>query len=157
MPSKFTVQIQSFARQVKAKTGYGAREALKELVRRLIDKSPVGILGETSTHPGLFKGNWLVTPGALPNTYDSSIRDVSGAAALAKALAVIDALDLSRDWIVYISNHVPYAVTIEYGNSEKRWPDSVGMVRITAAEFADIVKGSLTPGNYDIVLTTESA
>ena len=52
-PSKFVATINDFAAQAKEKYGLGVRETLKEIVRRLVDRTPVGVEGETSDHPGM--------------------------------------------------------------------------------------------------------
>ena len=83
---------------------------------------------------GRFRANWNVSYGT-PNL--STTESVDKQRGLSEAER---ALSLPVGGVVYLSNGLPYAERLEFGHSKRQAP--AGMVRITVAEFADIVKAT---------------
>jgi hypothetical protein len=84
---------------------------------------------------GRFKGNWVVSIGA-PQEVSVDRIDPSGSATLAAGRAAVAAFVPGQT--IYLQNNLPYGPRLEY----EGWSDQApaGMVRITVAEFQDIVK-----------------
>ena len=83
---------------------------------------------------GRFRGNWQVTFNQ-PAVGETGVIDKEGGKTKSVGNAVISAYNETAQSI-WMTNNVPYATRLEYGHS-KQAPN--GMVRITAAEFQQIV------------------
>lgn len=92
-------------------------------------KAPPGYVG------GRFRGNWTVTVGS-PSTGTLDRIDPSGNEAIAAARAALQSLIVGTP--IFIGNNLPYGPRLEYESWSKQAP--AGFVRITIAEFQDIVR-----------------
>lgn len=91
--------------------------------------APPGYVG------GRFRGNWLVAVGS-PLIGEIDRVDPSGNETLSAARASLQAFIAGTP--IFIQNNLPYGPRLEYESWSKQAP--AGMVRITVAEFQDIVK-----------------
>lgn len=139
--SKFLAQISDFANKTLTILQGGSAAAIEEFATRLIARSPVG--PEESGHSGRFKGNWLLSEDVIDESYDPENLDPEGNATLSTMLEVLATIDFSGDFSVWISNHAPYAVKLEFGSSTQA---PSGMVRITALEWSDILQQTFVQG-----------
>ena len=112
--SSFTAQIEDFRTRTMVKLHDGAVGTLYALLSSLVNLSPVadpalwkgwaahwnGAVppGMEKVHPGMFKGNWLVGDGDLPETVDYSRRDVDGGDTLARGYGALLAIDFADNW-----------------------------------------------------------
>ena len=157
--SSFTAQIEDFRTRTMVKLRDGAVGTLYALLSSLVNLSPVadpalwkgwaahwnGAVppGMEKVHPGMFKGNWLVGDGELPETVDYSRRDVDGGDTLARGYGALLAIDFADNWRVFLANHVLYAVVLENGWSSQA---PAGMVAVTALKFSDMVTTHFVEG-----------
>lgn len=86
---------------------------------------------------GRFRGNWQLTISARATAQLDRI-DPSGNEAISAASAALAGFKAGPP--IYIVNNLPYGQRLEYGWSTQA-PN--GMVRITVAEFADIVQDAV--------------
>lgn len=122
-----------------------------ELFTRIILRSPVDT--------GRFRANWAIGYGQ-PNFAVTDKTDKEGTSAIAAASAGV--LSMPIGGIIYMTNSLPYAASLEYGlypdppkmGSKKRGEDGYaihvvggysmqapnGMVRLTATEFVAAVR-----------------
>jgi hypothetical protein len=91
--------------------------------------APPGYVG------GRFRGNWLVSIGS-PLIGEIDRVDPSGNDTIAAARAVLQSLVAGTP--IFIVNNLPYGPRLEYESWSKQAP--AGMLRITVAEFQDIVQ-----------------
>ena len=157
--SSFTAQIEDFRTRTMEKLRTGPVGALNALLTSLVDLSPVADpslwkgwashwngavpLGMDKIHPGMFKGNWLVGDGALPETVDYTRRDEEGIDTIARGYAALLKIDFHTDWRVFLANHVLYAVVLENGHSTQA---PYGMAAKTALKFSDVVTTHFVEG-----------
>ena len=134
--SNFTATIAAWSAKTAAQLDDGGRRVVYEILRRVIERSPIGD-PEWPEHSGQLKGNWEVSSDAPTYSYDITLLDENGDETLLRGYQVIDAIRFDKNYHIFIANHVPYAVSIEYGSSPGKAPE--GMVRVTLAEFAQIV------------------
>jgi hypothetical protein len=91
-------------------------------------KPPKGYVG------GRLRANWTVSIG-VPDTTTTDAIDQSGEGTINAGRAVIDTADTTQ--AIYMTNSLPYAVSIEYGHSGVQAP--AGMVRVSVADFQAFV------------------
>lgn len=133
------------------------RASTLEIFKRVILRSPVDT--------GRFRANWAPSYNAL-SSGTTEETDQSGEATIHAAEQAV--LSYPIGGVMYLSNSLPYAVTIEYGlypnppkmgSINRRAGEKVptihveggyskqaphGVVRVTAREFADAVQASLS-------------
>ncbi len=118
------------------------KEVLKEIPRRLQDRSPVG--NPTLWHPpywpkgynpGHFMNNWQMGVDVKPTGIIEG-EDPSGKLALERMHKAIPRWPVGH--IYYFTNNLPYARLLETGLHSSQCP--AGMVGITASEFPQIVR-----------------
>ncbi|MGO4326737.1 HK97 gp10 family phage protein [Cupriavidus sp. 2TAF22] len=117
---EFRRKFAAFVERAKGNQQQVVRKVGLDLLSSLVLKSPVDT--------GRFRGNWQVQYALAPKTLD--LVDRAGTSTISAA-----ALDLSHLQVgetVYLINHLPYAVPLEYGHSQQA---PAGMVRITLTEF----------------------
>ncbi|MGY3038534.1 hypothetical protein ACVWWQ_000121 [Rhodanobacter sp. TND4EL1] len=90
--------------------------------------APAGYVG------GRLRANWNVSLAA-PDTSTTDAVDKTGTATIGVGADVLANADGKQD--IYITNNLPYAVSIEYGHSKKQAP--AGMVRVSIAEFSQYI------------------
>ena len=95
-------------------------------------KAPAGYTG------GRLRGNWQASINVPDNSTSKQI-DPSGGKTLKDMSAKM--LGVTGDESLFMTNNLPYAVSIEYGHSKKQRP--MGMVRVSIAAFEDAVKSAL--------------
>lgn len=82
---------------------------------------------------GRFRGSWVMTIGT-PSEEDPGRIDPSGNSTISANAAIVRGLKMGV--VVYLMSNLPYSRRLEYGHSKQA---PAGVVRITAAEFQDIV------------------
>ena len=124
----FSVDFQALADKVKSDIDTVTRKSTLDIFSAVVARSPVDT--------GRFKGNWNCSRGTLDESTTETINSARGDSEASKALS------FSSGDIVYLTNALPYAYRLEYGDDgvpySKQAP--AGMVRITAAEFEQYVK-----------------
>lgn len=122
MSGTFALDIARFNIKTSAQLDRVVRGLALRALRGFVLKSPV--------RSGRFRGNWQVALGAPSNSYDWDLTDAGGGSTVA---AGADALKAYKGGIsIWITNHLPYAVRLEYGWSQQA---PAGMVRVTIAEL----------------------
>lgn len=116
----FRRKFNAFVERAKGNQDLVVRKVALDLMTSLVMKSPVDT--------GRFRGNWQVQYSLTPRTLE--LVDRTGAATLASAQMDLSAFSIGR--MLYLVNHLPYAVPLEYGHSKQA---PAGMVRITVTEF----------------------
>lgn len=121
---QFEIGLRKFAEKTELKINDVVRKIGLEVYSSVVMRSPVDT--------GRFRGNWnLSLAGFDPSV--SELTDKEGAASIANATVSIAAYNGGS---IYISNNLPYAQRLEDGWSKQA---PVGMLRITAVEFQDMV------------------
>jgi hypothetical protein len=130
--SAFSKKIEAFAKRAKENPEKAVRAIGFGLLKRVVELSPVDT--------GRFRNNWFVqfdthpqTTGAYAGRNEKGQFNGSGAV-VQRGQEQLKSFVLGMPHI-YILNHLPYSIALEYGHS-KQAPE--GMVRITAAEFKKI-------------------
>lgn len=126
-----------------AKAEMVVRAAGMELLKRVIEKSPVGdpsMWKNPESAPegyvgGRFKANWNVAIGSIDHGI-SAPPDKSGASAISRGTGI--AMSFPMGAVVFITNSMPYSRRIEYDAWSKQ--ASAGVVRITVIEYREIIK-----------------
>nr|WP_315467151.1 hypothetical protein [uncultured Undibacterium sp.] len=126
-----------------AKAEMVVRAAGMELLKRVIEKSPVGdpsMWKNPESAPkgyvgGRFKANWNVAIGSVDHAIDAP-PDESGASSIGRGSRVVMSFPLGA--VVFITNSMPYSKRIEYDAWSKQ--ATAGVVRITVLEYKEIIK-----------------
>lgn len=124
-----------------AKSEAVVRAAAMELLKRVVERSPVG---DSSMWKGpapkgyvggRFKANWQVAVGSI-NYGTGAAPDTSGASAMTRGAGTINGFPMGAQ--VFLTNSLPYARRIEYN----AWSHqaSAGVVRLTVLEYQQIIK-----------------
>lgn len=138
----WSIPLDQLAEKVQLDLETVARKATLDVFRAVVLKSAVDT--------GRFRANWNVSYGAP----DTTVTDSTDKSRAEQELAKVGALPVGG--VTYISNSLPYAVVLEYGqypNPPKSGAGKTiggystqspqGMVRITAVEFNDYVQKAL--------------
>lgn len=96
------------------------------LLRSVVTMSPVDT--------GRFRGNWQVQFSPEPSKLDGT--DAGGSATISNGLTVLERFKLGMPK-VFILNHLPYSIPLEYGHSNQA---PAGMVRLTVKRFDEFVR-----------------
>lgn len=123
--SRWSIPLDRLVADQKDQLHALARKVTFDVFRRVVLRSPVDT--------GRFRANWNISVGAPNYLTTNSTEESRGAAEAAKALT------LPVGGVVYLSNGLPYAQRLEYGWSQQA---PAGMVRVTVAEFDNIVAGA---------------
>lgn len=123
--TSFTKQIESFIEDTKKEVDEVLQEVIVEIGTRLIKLSPV--------KTGRFRGNWQLTVDVPANSSLAVFPDEEGAI----ASLVSKSKSFNSGEIAYIVNHIQYGHEIEYLSWSRQAPN--GVLRITAAQFSDII------------------
>lgn len=158
---KFVTTVEKFAEVTEASMGLVKRYVAKEMFRRIIERTPIWMEGDPNHPPGLTKGNWSASQNR-PTTAILNRVDSTGEATIAAMEKVVDKVFEGKS--IFLSNSTPHIQILEDGGYpksvekgswnpttrtyEKRstggWSNQLligpaGMVKITLAEFEDIV------------------
>lgn len=134
----FASQLKAFEERTEEKAEQALRKTSFELFSRVIMRTPV--------KTGRLRGNWQATTDK-PASRQLQRKDNSGATnsqgiGNSKAKSAMENLVLGggQATVFHLTNTLPYAKVIEYGdpNGSKQAPQ--GMVRISVAEFEGIVE-----------------
>jgi len=130
--ARFRTDLKRIVEKTKDKTNLFIRKLVLDLDRRVILKSPVDT--------GRFKANWQIGYGT-PDIETVETLDKSGSLTMAKHQAEVSSKILAGS-IIYITNSLPYAYRLEYGDNGIPWSKQApqGMVRITLAELNSAVQ-----------------
>ena len=109
-----------------------------EIFGRVIMRTPVDT--------GRLRGNWQATRGARAHgTVDTDdpgpVNDIGAGSSKAREEMIRTVVGAGLGDSLHLTNNLPYAGKIEYGHSKKQAP--AGMVRLTVAEFQDVVKAKI--------------
>lgn len=136
---KFTLDVRRWCEKAKGNADKVVRSTAMECLSRVVMKTPVGN-PDLWKHPppagyvgGRARGNWLVSIGDASGQ-PIDLVDPSGSQTIAAGSGVLSEAIAGPP--IYLMNHLPYAVPLEYGWSTQT---PLGMVRTTVAEFRDIV------------------
>ena len=121
---QFEIGLRKFAEKTELKINDVVRKIGLEVYSSVVMRSPVDT--------GRFRGNWNVSLANFDPSV-SELTDKEGAASIANATVSIAEY---KGGSIYISNNLPYAQRLEDGWSKQA---PVGMLRITAVEFQDMV------------------
>lgn len=125
----FADDVKKWTLKVEAQIASALHEVAIEMLTRIVMRSPVDT--------GVFRGNWQVGINVKPSgVLDEP--DTSGAATIARGTSVIKKAKAGDT--IFITNNLAYGPALEHGWS-KQAPN--GMVRVTCAEFPDIVQEAL--------------
>lgn len=142
--AKFKVDLSAFVARANGNIDQVVRKVALDILRALVLASPVDT--------GRFRGNWFVQLDTAPQetsevddrktgTAGKSFGQILGSAETTKTVGR-GYTQIARFKIgdsLYILNHLPYSIELEYGSSRQA-PN--GMVRITAAEFDQYVRSA---------------
>lgn len=120
----FKKKLDVFVKQADSNLTLIVRKIALELLTSIVLKSPVDT--------GRFRGNWFVQVDIAPVQTDAT--DKSGGQTIAAGSVQIGSFEYGGR--IYILNHLPYSVALEYGHSGQA---PAGIVRITVAEFQQYV------------------
>ena len=133
----FTLHLKKITERAGAQADNAVKRIAIDLFSSVTLKSPVD--------KGRFRGNWQLGIGAIDGNIDSP-ESKDGSLAIARAANELNGFKSGKT--IYISNSLPYARTLEYGEygtgagaTEKTTRDGYsvqapyGMVRITIVEF----------------------
>lgn len=144
----FAYSVREFANKTKRSMRQTLKGIVLELATRMVMRSPVDL--------GPFRGNWMVGIGS-PDTRADGAEDLQpfgsppSQVTFADWLAALEVITFTK--VIYITNNLPYARVIEYGEygnppGTANGPRTVngfskmapaGVVRVTVLEYADIV------------------
>jgi hypothetical protein len=120
----FALDISKLVKKYNGNVDKAVRTAGFELVRRVVNKTPVDT--------GRLRGNWQATID-VPAMGTIEREDKAGQATIQAAMPAIKQMTGRVFWL---SNNLPYARRIEYeGHSSIKAP--AGMVRVSIAELQD--------------------
>lgn len=144
----FAAELKSFRSKTIAKQNAVVKEIVGQLSLSLIIKSPVGdpSLWKSGKAPagyegGQFRANWQYGLGEI-NKVTSNAIDADGGNTLDRIYSQIP--DEAGGKVHFITNSLPYAIPLENGHSTQA---PVGMVTLTAIEFAQIVPAAINTIN----------
>lgn len=121
---QFEIGLRKFAEKTELKINDVVRKIGLEVYSSVVMRSPVDT--------GRFRGNWNISLANFDPSF-SELTDKEGAASIANATVSIAEY---KGGSIFISNNLPYAQRLEDGWSKQA---PVGMLRITAVEFQDMV------------------
>lgn len=124
----FKRSLNKFVKKTNGKLDTIVRKVTLDMYRELVLLSPVDT--------GRFRRNWFIQHEVLPVTRDDKSK--SGAPAIEEASTEI--LRFKAGDGIFIANHLPYAMELEFGSS-KQAPQ--GMVRITVAQFERYLRSAI--------------
>lgn len=134
----FESDLKKFGDKSKRKQDQALRKISIELFSRVIMRTPVDT--------GRLRGNWQATThvpasGQLSLTDKGSKANAKGIGS-SKAKSAMQELILgeSHPTVFHLTNTLPYAKVIEYGDPHGSKQAPAGMVRISVNEFRDVVQ-----------------
>lgn len=136
---EFALQLGEFVRKVSENADQVVRKVAIDAASSVIMATPVGDpdLWKRKAPPGYVGGrlraNWNIGLGAMDTSTTTAI-DQSGSATTARATAKLAGASATQD--VYITNSLPYAIPVEYGQSKQA---PAGMVRVTVTQWQTFV------------------
>lgn len=131
MAGDFKSQIDAWIGKVDQKLNLFVRKVALDMFTRISQRTPV-LTGRAVT-------NWMVAKGT-PITISTTDADPTGTQAMQAAMSVFATYDWKVDANIFITNSVPYIMPLEHGHSKKA-PN--GMVKVTVAEFQDVIQAQL--------------
>lgn len=131
LSGNFQQQIEQWANQMD--------ERINQVVRKIVLDIYTRIAQRTAVKTGRAITNWMVAKGT-PITTATLDADPTGMQAMQAAMSVFATYDYKVDTAIFITNSVPYIMRLEHGSS-KQHPE--GMVRVTVAEFQNIIQAQI--------------
>lgn len=133
---RFAQQLAAFGDEAERKADQAIRKVALGVFDRVIMRTPVDT--------GRLRGNWQASVGKpatgirrRPDANGPVTQNGSGSST-AKDRAQKVVLGANSPTVFYLTNNLPYATVIEYESRSQQAPQ--GMVRISAAEFQDLVR-----------------
>tara|TARA_R110000823_G_scaffold299004_1_gene419666 strand:- start:95 stop:487 length:393 start_codon:yes stop_codon:yes gene_type:complete len=121
----FVGDLDKFAKKTNVELEFVVRKLAFDIYKGITEKTPV--------LTGRAKGNWNIGTGNMDNSIDEE--------ATSTAQGSAGRLKIPRkgagDKVIYISNHLPYIYTLEYGNANRE-PNA--MVTLTMNEINRMVR-----------------
>lgn len=133
----FASDLARFGDKAQMKQEQALRKVSIELFGRIIMRTPVDT--------GRLRGNWQATTkspavGEISRNDNSSPVNARGAGASSAKADMEDlVLGVDNPTVFHLTNPLPYAAVIEYGDPHGSRQAPQGMVRISVAEFSDVV------------------
>lgn len=128
--NNFDLSIKKWVEKTKGCINQVVRKVVFDIDTRLIVKTPVDT--------GRARANWMVSVGSYVDQPTDNTDKVGNETSV-QALNVLADYDFTKGDSVFITNSVPYIRPLENGHS-KQAPN--GMVKVTVAEFKDIVESA---------------
>lgn len=125
----FAADLAKFQHKTGKNMDQLVRNVTLEMANSVIEMSPVDT--------GRFRGNWQHGSGS-PDLSTNEALDPNGAASKARIAA--STANVKAGGIEYVTNNLPYAISLEYGRSTQA---PSGMVRITVARFRQLIAKAL--------------
>lgn len=137
-----------FAIQV-SKWGQKALHEVEGLRKAVILSLFTSVILDSPVDTGRLRGNWQVSSGS-PVSGEVNVVDKSGKVSILKVEELLSRGDLTKDQAVYLTNNLPYAYAVEFGDysgpTEKVRGDGFlkqspqGMVRRNALRISNNLK-----------------
>lgn len=128
MAGPFELALSQFAKEAGERADQAVRSVVLEIHSRVTVRSPVDT--------GRFRANWRYGVGAAPTDTVETTGTSESPSPAAAAPAMGPGEGIGR--VHYLANNLPYAWALERGHSRQA---PIGMVGLTAMEFAQIVDG----------------
>lgn len=126
--AEFRRAVAAFAKNCVERPEQTARATMLGMARSVIFMSPVDT--------GRFRGNWQLQFDLSPTVRDNA--DKAGGATLAEVAQRVREFTLAMSRM-YLLNHLPYSIELEYGHSKQA---PAGMVRLTVQRYRQIVEAA---------------
>ena len=135
--TSFAQQLNAFGEKAKVKQEQALRKVSFELFSRVIMRTPV--------KTGRLRGNWQATtdkPAQSEVNRDDNQAPTNqrgvGSSSAKQAMEEL-VLGIGNPTVFHLTNPLPYARVIEYGDPHGSEQAPQGMVRVSVAEFQDVV------------------
>jgi len=129
----FALDLKQFAAKTHKQIWTINRKVALEVLRRVVMRTPV--------ESGRAKGNWQTSVGT-PIEREIERTDKGGGSVISSAVSVIESWE-SDNVSIFLMNNLPYIGRLEDGYSSQA---PAGMVKITVAEFQQIVNTGASDG-----------
>lgn len=138
----FAREINRILTNYETRADQGPKNILKEVSRRIINRTPIDFRMEEPDSVGRARANWLATVSRRSNRITDKNDAVGGKApalfatgpTIVDAEKVIDGMDiLNRNLSFFLTNNIDYIMPLEYFAHSSQW--TAGMRRATINDF----------------------
>ena len=142
----FGQQMTDLINNYQQRIDQGPKAIMKEVSRRIINRTPIDALRSEPDTVGRARANWIATEGTFNKGVVEKNDEVGGRAPVLSqfgptvrdAEAVIDKLDLLTNPRYYLTNNIDYILLLEYFAHSNQF--TAGMRAATIADFPMIVE-----------------